>query len=206
MNMQKIVVGVNGSAASDAALEWAIREAATHDTEIIAVHVLKPVRVIGGTTVREVRLRELDYLADDMRDQVKKELFGPLTKTDVKHRIVVVEGHPASGILHTAEAEDADLIVVGSGLHSTMEDLFLGSVAHELSHKARRPFALIPSVTHVGDIDAMGRGPRTASSLGCRERLLDGGDVHDQHRDTALVQHSVAHAPEEQRGCVAPAS
>jgi nucleotide-binding universal stress UspA family protein len=162
MNTQKIVVGVNGSAASDAALEWAIQEAVPRGAEIIAVHVLKPIGDKGGTTVREVRLREFDYLGDDLRSHVKKELFEPLTRTDVRHRIIVVEGHPASGILHIAEEEDADLIVVGNGRHSTMEDLFLGSVAHELSHKARRPFALIPSAMHVGAIDAIGRDQRTA--------------------------------------------
>jgi nucleotide-binding universal stress UspA family protein len=156
MNTQKIVVGVNGSAASDAALEWAIQEAAPWGAEIIAVHALKPIGA-GGTTVREVRLRELDYLGDDVRLHVKKELFEPLTRTDVRHRIIVVEGPPASGILHIADDEDADLIVVGNGLHSTMEDLLLGSVAHELSHKARRPFALIPSAMHVGAIDVTGR-------------------------------------------------
>ena len=37
MNTQKIVVGVNGSAASDAALEWVIEEAASRGAEIIAV-------------------------------------------------------------------------------------------------------------------------------------------------------------------------
>ena len=62
MSTQKIVVGVNGSAASDAALEWVIEEAASRGAEIIAVHVLKPIGANGGTTVREVRLREFDYL------------------------------------------------------------------------------------------------------------------------------------------------
>ena len=162
MSTQKIVVGVNGSAASDAALEWAIQEAESRGAEVIAVHVLKPIGAPGGTTVRDVRLREFDYLGVDMRSHVKNELFTPLTSTDVKHRIIVVEGHPASSILHVADTEDADLIVVGNGLHSTMEDLFLGSVAHELSHKSRRPFALIPFAMHVGAIDAMGRDQRTA--------------------------------------------
>ncbi|MGA8667097.1 MAG: universal stress protein [Candidatus Dormiibacterota bacterium] len=162
VSTQKIVVGVNGSAASDAALEWAIQEAESRGAEIIAVHVLKPIGAPGGTTVRDVRLREFDYLGDDVRSHVKKELFGPLTGTDIKHRIILVEGHPATGILHVADVEDADLIVVGNGQHSTMEDLFLGSVAHELSHKARRPFALIPSAMHAGAIDVTGRDQRTA--------------------------------------------
>ncbi len=163
MNEQKIVVGVNGSAASDAALEWAIQEAAPRGAEIIAVHVLKSVGVYRGPTLQEVRLREFEYLGDDMRSHVKKELFGPLTRTSAKHRIVVVEGRPASGILRVADTEDAGLVVVGNGLHSTMEDLFLGSVAHELSHRARRPFVLIPSALDVGLIDAIGRDQRTTA-------------------------------------------
>jgi len=157
MNTQKIVVGVNGSTASDAALEWAIHEAARRGAEIIAVHVLKPMDANGGATVMDVRLRELDYLGEAIRSRVKKEFLEPLTRTDIKHRIVVVEGHPATGILDVADTEDADLIVVDAGLHSTIEDLFLGSVANELSHTARRPFALIPFPTHVGAVDALGR-------------------------------------------------
>jgi len=42
MNVQKIVVGVDGSEGSDAALAWAIDEAGTSDAEIIAVHVVMP--------------------------------------------------------------------------------------------------------------------------------------------------------------------
>ncbi|MGA7988030.1 MAG: universal stress protein [Candidatus Dormiibacterota bacterium] len=162
MNGRTIVVGVNGSEASDAALEWAIEEATVSGAEIVAVHVLKPVRAHGGAPVRDVRLRELHYLGDDMRSHVEKELFEPLTRTDIKHQIIVVEGHPAAAILHVADTEDADLIVVGNGLHRTMEELLLGTVAHELSHKARRPFVLIPRATHVGAIDTTGRAQRTA--------------------------------------------
>jgi nucleotide-binding universal stress UspA family protein len=157
MSTQKIVVGVNGSTASDAALEWAIHEAARRGAEIIAVHVLKPVDAHGGASVMDVRLRELDYLGKAIRSRVKKELLEPLTRTDIKHRIVVVEGHPATGILDVADTEDADLIVVGTGLHSAIEDLLLGSVADELSHTARRPFALIPFPARLGSVDAMGR-------------------------------------------------
>ena len=163
MTMQKIVVGVNGSAASNAALDWALQEAASRGAEIVAVHVVKPLRVRGGATVTDVRLRELDDLGDELRAHVRTELFSRLANTGVRHRIVVVEAHPATGILHVAESEDADLIVVGNGLHSTMEELFLGSVAHELSHKARRPFMVIPFAPHESSVDATGRDQRAMS-------------------------------------------
>lgn len=163
MNTQKIVVGVNGSAASDAALRWAIQEAASRGAEIIAVHVLKPAGD-HGATVRDVRLREFSYLRADMRSHLKEELFGPLIRADVSHRILVFEGRPASVILQVAEDENADLVVVGNGLHSSVEDLFLGSVAHELSHRVRRPFTLIPFV-NVGAVNAMGRSQGPAAAM-----------------------------------------
>jgi nucleotide-binding universal stress UspA family protein len=163
MNAKKIVVGVNGSAASNAALEWAMREAAVSGAEVIAVHVMKPVGGHEPLSVTDVRLREFDYLGDDTRSRVKQELFEPLTASEINHRILIVEGHPAAGILHVADAEDAGLIVVGNGLHSNMEDLFLGSVAHELTHRATRPLAIVP-MPHGDAIDATGRAQRGASA------------------------------------------
>ncbi|GEM_PF-1005481 len=158
MNTKKIVVGVNGSAAANAALEWAVREAAPLGAEIIAVHVVRP---IGGrapaASVSDVRLREFDYLGSEAQARVKKDVFGPLTTSAVAHRILIVEGHPATEILKVADAENAALIVVGNGLHSTMEDLFLGSVAHELTHRARRPLTVVPATTHTSDVDTIGK-------------------------------------------------
>jgi nucleotide-binding universal stress UspA family protein len=158
MSAKKIVVGVNGSAASNAALEWAVQEAVSNGAELIAVHVLRPIAGHAPvTSVADVRLREFDYLGAHTRSRVKSELFGPLTMSAVKHRILIVEGHPATEILGVADTEDAALIVVGNGLHSTMEDLFLGSVAHELTHRSRRPLAVVPMAAHTVDVDMMGK-------------------------------------------------
>jgi nucleotide-binding universal stress UspA family protein len=166
VNANKIVVGVNGSAASNAALRWAVQAAAQTSAEIIAVDVLEPIEGrTSVTSVAEVRLREFDYLGVGVRSRVKSEVFGPLTTSTVKHRILIVEGHPASEILGVADAEDAALIVVGNGLHSRMEDLFLGSVAHELTHGSRRPLAVIPIAAHAIDIDAMGKGQQESRML-----------------------------------------
>lgn len=162
MNAKKIVVGVDGSTASNAALNWAVREAVPQGAEIIAVHVLKP---IGGhapaTSVS--RLREFAYLGAHLRSRAESELFGPLTTSTVKHRMLIVEGHPSSEILRVADAEDAGLIVVGNGVHSTMEELFLGRVAHELTHRSRRPLVVIPMAASAGHLDTMGRAQHTSN-------------------------------------------
>jgi hypothetical protein len=72
---------------------------------------------------------------------------------------VIGEGHPATEILGVADAEDAALIVVGNGLHSTVGDLFLGSVAHELTHRSWRPLTVVPIAARAVEIKAAGQGP-----------------------------------------------
>ncbi|MFI5287217.1 MAG: universal stress protein [Candidatus Dormibacteria bacterium] len=167
MNANKIVVGVDGSTASNAALNWAVQAAAPQGADIIAVHVLKPIgEHAPATSVSEVRLREFAYLGAHIRSRVESELFGPLTTSTVKHRMLIVEGHPASEILRVADAEDAGLIVVGNGVHSTMEDLFLGRVAHELTHRSRRPLVVIPLAAYAGHLDTMGRAQHTSNVTG----------------------------------------
>jgi universal stress protein A len=157
MNPKKIVVGVKGSAASTAALAWAVQEALSTGAEIVAVHVLRPTRGNDmSPTVAEVRLREFGYLSSPIRSRVTSELFGPLAASTVDHRIVVVEGHPATAILSVADAEDADLIVVGNGVHDATGDLFLGTVAHELTHRSRRPLIVVPAEAHARGIDIVG--------------------------------------------------
>src|SRR5579863_2969503 len=164
MNLKKIVVGVKGSVASNAALAWAVQEAESSGAEIVAVHVLKPTRGNDiGPTVTEVRLQEFGYLSGRIRSRVARELFGPLAASTVDHRIVVVEGHPATAILSVADAEDADLIVVGNGVHDATGDLFLGTVAHELTHRSRRPLIVVPAEVHGTGIDMLGK--RLASDM-----------------------------------------
>src|ERR1019366_4086727 len=88
MNTKKIVVGANGSAASNAALEWAVREAVPGDAGVIAVHGIKPAGAPGsGAGGTDVRLRDFDYLGDEVRGRVKRELCEALTTSEVKHRI-----------------------------------------------------------------------------------------------------------------------
>jgi nucleotide-binding universal stress UspA family protein len=53
MKTRKIVVGVDGSAGSDAALEWAMHEAEAWGAELIAVHVVQPIVPSGSATAAD---------------------------------------------------------------------------------------------------------------------------------------------------------
>jgi len=56
-----------------------------------------------------------------------------------KIRTLTEDGDPASRILQQAEAEGADLIVIGSRGFSDLKSLVVGSVSHKVSHLAPCP-------------------------------------------------------------------
>jgi nucleotide-binding universal stress UspA family protein len=141
VNAKKIVVGVDGSPGSDAALAWAIDEAVALGAEVIAIHVVTP---------------DLPLARFDLSSRFPELSFGPLKKSGIEHRILTLHGRPATEILRIADEEDAGLVVVGNGLPSTMAEIFLGSVAHELTHHSRRPLAIVPIHSPTFSVDALG--------------------------------------------------
>lgn len=155
MSAEKIVVGVDGSPGSDAALEWALRKAGS-GAEIIAVHVMEPI-ASPAPVITPLAFPLRDPRSSHGRRIAAEACCERLMTSGVAHRILAVRGHPATQILRVADHEQADLIVVGNGLHSTMTEIFLGSVAHELTHHARRPLVIVPARQPVPDVDALGR-------------------------------------------------
>jgi len=114
VSTQKIVVGVNGSAASDAALEWATQEAESRGAEIIAVHVLKPIGPLAARQCGRFACGSSTIWATMCDSCLRRSCLGPDQhgRQASDHR---VEGRPATEILHVADTEDADLIVVAMG-------------------------------------------------------------------------------------------
>jgi nucleotide-binding universal stress UspA family protein len=156
MRTEKIVVGVDGSSGSDAALEWAISHAGSAGAVIIAVHVVEPIAAPAAVTF-QLATPTRDPNSSYERTIAAEACSERLMTSGVAHRILVVRGHPATEILRVAHDEQADLIVVGNGLHSSMPEIFLGSVAHELTHHARRPLVIVPARQPIPDVDAVGR-------------------------------------------------
>ncbi len=139
-NGPRIVVGVDGSPSSRAALRWAVRYAGlTRGTvdAIMAWHVPSTL-----ATYPWVSLDETDSLQQDAL-----KALGEVLKADVEpddSRLVsaeVVNGHPAEVLLHAAA--DADLLVVGSRGHGRFAEALLGSVAQHCVHHAQCPVLIV---------------------------------------------------------------
>jgi nucleotide-binding universal stress UspA family protein len=136
-----VVVGVDGSDVSEAAIEFAFEVAAVTQEPLRAVHVwhdptrtgvglLMPPVVDQAEVLREERLM-LSRLMSGWREK--------FPEVDVQE--LVVPGHPISVL--SAAAEEARLLVVGSHGRGSIRSLILGSVSHGVLHHASGAVAVV---------------------------------------------------------------
>lgn len=170
MAAKTIVVGIDGSSGSDAALALAIDLAGTIGAAIVGVHVARPV---ARSTFPDPPVQDPSR-SPSWRSRAAESFFGALATSQVEHRMLTVEGHPAREILRVADEEDAAFVVVGNGLHSTMPETFLGSVAHELTHDSSHPLVIVPERAPATVVDALGRrqGIGIANALAAHDHVL----------------------------------
>lgn len=137
----RILVGVDGSAQSAAALKWAMRLAKGMGSQITAVYAIHmPVYVApeyGAAFPFDQQWR------DDMEAEFENKWCKPLIASGIRYRTIMEEGRPASVIGAVAERESVDLIVVGRRGRGEVAELLLGSVSHELVLNSRRPILVI---------------------------------------------------------------
>lgn len=133
-----IVVGVDGSSASKAALQWALKEAALRQARVRAVGVVDIRMVPSAPLVGPVKgdlVGAATAAVDDAVAQAEHESAG----IPVEREITV--GHPARALIDLSG--DADMLVVGRRGHSTLAGLLMGSVAAQVSAHADCPVVVI---------------------------------------------------------------
>ena len=132
----RIVVGVDGSEISAAAIRFAFQEAARHRIGITAVHAAMPTRQHPSLRVPA-----------DIVEQVDRQLFAEAMDSkrilipgiDVKTKLV--HSHPVQALLD--EAAGAELIVVGSRGRGGFTGMLLGSVSQAVLQHAGCPVAVV---------------------------------------------------------------
>jgi nucleotide-binding universal stress UspA family protein len=137
----RIVVGVDGSESSRAALAWAVREAALTGATVDAVHAWQvPVPYgYGYGYAMILPVPDLEQAAGQVLDKAVAEVADLAPGVEI--RTVIVEGNPARALLDAAK--DADLLVVGSRGHGGFAEALLGSVSQHCVHHADCPVVVI---------------------------------------------------------------
>jgi len=129
--LRRIVVGVDGSKHAWAGVEYLLRMPLPEMARITIVSVVPPLPI--ETSPVQITLAEfLEQLRVPLLKKaqaVAKEAVTRIQKAGFEAKTVVVHGHPSHEIVKVAEAERADLVVVGSrGLTGTTRFL-MGSVS-----------------------------------------------------------------------------
>lgn len=140
-----ILVCVDGSAAAEAAVAWATREASLRDLPLTLIHAVAP--VVVGWPVGQLYADMPEWqreTAQQVMDQARKLVNANLDHAkphEIRTEIIY------SGIVPVLidASKDASMIVVGSQGLGALGRLLLGSVTSGLLHHAYCPVAVIHS-------------------------------------------------------------
>jgi nucleotide-binding universal stress UspA family protein len=125
----KILVAIDGSAASEKALAAAVDLAAHYKAELTAISVAVAPEVVG--MVDEVD--ELRQSAEEHFRRIGEAAVEYARSRGLALRSVVVRGHAADAIVRYAESEGMNLVVIGQHGHSRITRFFLGSTCDRVS-------------------------------------------------------------------------
>lgn len=141
----RIVLAVDGSQFSDAAVQAVIAQAQPKDTEIRVLHVVElptllVTREMGG----------YDSALDKAWEAEKKQAQGLVEKTvellrakGLKATGTVEDGDAKSKILEAAKDWRADLIILGSHGRKGLEHFLMGSVSEAVARHADRSVEIV---------------------------------------------------------------
>lgn len=139
-----VVVGVDASAGAARALRWAVREAAAHDWDVVAVMAWElPTAGALGVEPLPVDIAALAQGASETLAKILVDVEEEARTLGVTVTGEAAHGHPRHVLLE--RSEDADLLVVGSRGRGGFAGLLLGSVSSYCTKHARRPVAVIPA-------------------------------------------------------------
>jgi nucleotide-binding universal stress UspA family protein len=142
--MPGIIVGIDGSAHSQRALEWAVREAAIRHAPLTVLTVSQAVVGYSGVPVKypgdEARATRAQEAAQQETDDILKQIGDGARPASVTVRAVT--GLPAEELLNAGA--DADMIVVGSRGTGGFRRLLMGSVSTQVTHHAHCPVVVMP--------------------------------------------------------------
>jgi len=138
----KIVVGLDGSAQSQAALRWALDEARLRDGRVEVIHAWAYPYLGGWYEARpSFDADVLQAIKSDAKETIDVALAEVGVPEGVVVNSVAIEGS-ASAVL-IAAANDADLLVVGSRGRGGFAELVLGSVSHQCAQHAPCPVVIV---------------------------------------------------------------
>lgn len=143
--MNGVVVGVDGSTGSLAALRFAMEEARLRGATLHVVAAWQMPAMVYAGVAGGAALDDLSAQLSARAGQALDEALNGVDAGDVPVEQHVLEGRSASVLVDAGAG--ADLLVVGSRGLGGFSRLLLGSVGNEVAHHAPCPTVIVPTGT-----------------------------------------------------------
>jgi nucleotide-binding universal stress UspA family protein len=134
----KILLAIDDSKFSDAAVQMMIAQASPQNTEVRVLHVLEPPSLLIGREMGGYD-QGLETVWQALREQAKalvEKTAAMLRNSGYNVTPALDEGDPKSKIIDVAAEWNADLIVLGSHGRTGLDRFLMGSVADSVARHA----------------------------------------------------------------------
>jgi nucleotide-binding universal stress UspA family protein len=137
--MGQIVVGYDGSACGDAALDSALAIAADLSDSVTVVFGYAPPGLWGG------EIAEHEEAIEELGEKVMAKAKNQAAEKGVEIEAQLVPKRAAEALIEVAEQRQARMIVVGSFGDPPLKGMILGSTPNKLLHMSERPVLVVPA-------------------------------------------------------------
>jgi nucleotide-binding universal stress UspA family protein len=152
MGEPTILVAIDFSKESEAALLWAVDHATRANAQLAIIHAIHDPADAPGFYKRKQKdqLRPTSEVAQELLDNFLLEIAKtrPENEALATAKIILVKGLPAKRILTVATEMDVDHIVMGCFGHRHLSNILMGSVAQQVVRKTALPVTLVKSDTN----------------------------------------------------------
>jgi nucleotide-binding universal stress UspA family protein len=137
--VSQIIVGYDGSACGEAALEAALGIAPALGDEVTVVFGYAPPGIWGG------EIADHEEAVEELGEKVLGKARAQAAARGVEIGEELVPKRAVQALIDVADARDARLIVVGSFGESALKGIILGSTTNKLLHLTDRPVLVVPA-------------------------------------------------------------
>jgi nucleotide-binding universal stress UspA family protein len=137
--MSGLVVGYDGSACGEAALDEALRLAPPLGDQVTVVFGYAPPGIWGG------EIAEHEEAIEELGEKVMGRAREQAADAGTEIRQMLVPKRGVDALLEVAEELDARMIVVGTFGEPPLKGIILGATTNRLLHLTERPVLVVPA-------------------------------------------------------------
>ena len=140
--MEKILIAIDGSPASDEAVEFGVELAAEQNAAVIFVHVVRLLDIVPMTCFgMAAGARPHEVTEEEKQPLVEAKAAAEHQGVHVTAKLLI--GDAVDEIVACADNLDVDLIVIGSRGHGELTSALLGSVSRGVVSESKRPVVIV---------------------------------------------------------------